>query len=183
MQQKIFPHAVAVALFALLTVIYFLPYYGGKVLEQGDVTQWEGMSKEIVEWNKAHPDDPAMWTGRMFSGMPGILISYVFTGNWVSKIVRTLQIIFPEVVVFMFLMLTGFYILLLCFEVNPWLSMAGAARIRLHLILSHFTGGRPQHQSAGNEFNGSCFGWSGAYLSQKYLAGWSAHRPVSGYAD
>ncbi|MBL7778729.1 MAG: YfhO family protein [Chitinophagales bacterium] len=126
MQKKLIPHVVAVVVFALLTAIYFNPYYSGKVLEQGDVTQWEGMSKEITDWNKAHPDEPAMWTSRMFGGMPAILISYVFSGNWVSKIMHGLEVVFPEVAAFLFVMMLGFYILLLCFEVDPWLSIAGA---------------------------------------------------------
>lgn len=129
------PHFVAVAIFALLTIIYFLPVYQGMSLRQGDVTQWEGMSKEIVDWNEKHPDDPALWTNRMFGGMPAYQISMKYPGNFVTKIVRTLQIIFPDATVLMFMTFVGFYILLLCFEVNPWLSLAGALAYGLSSFL------------------------------------------------
>ncbi len=126
MQKRILPHAIAIVAFAFLTILFFLPAYQGKTLAQGDITQWEGMSKEITDWNKAHPDDPALWTGRMFSGMPAVQISMTYPGNFVNKIVRTFQTIFPDATVTLFFMMAGFYILLLCFEVNPWLAIAGA---------------------------------------------------------
>ena len=56
MLKRLLPHIAAVLTFALLTIIYFLPYYQGQTLSQGDVTQWEGMSHEITQWNKNHPD-------------------------------------------------------------------------------------------------------------------------------
>lgn len=126
MQKRILPHLVAVLTFALLTIAYFIPAYQGKTLTQGDVTQWEGMSKEIVDWNKAHPEEPALWTNRLFGGMPAVQISLLYPGNFVDKVVRVLQVIFPDATVLLFMMFLGFYILLLCLEVDPWLSLAGA---------------------------------------------------------
>ena len=61
MQKRILPHAVAVLVFALLTIAYFIPVYQGKTFSQGDVTQWEGMVKEIQDWNKAHPEGDGIW--------------------------------------------------------------------------------------------------------------------------
>lgn len=126
MQKRLLPHIAAVLTFALLTVIYFLPLYQGQTLNQGDVTQWEGMSKEIVDWNKAHPSDPALWTNVMFGGMPAILISQEFTGNFIDKVFHVLGLLFPGASFVIFLTMLGFYILLLCLDVNPWLSLAGA---------------------------------------------------------
>ncbi|MCW5909384.1 MAG: YfhO family protein [Chitinophagales bacterium] len=135
MQKKLLPHIVAVAIFALLTVIYFLPAFQGMKLAQGDVTQWEGMSKEITDWNEKHPDDPALWTNRMFGGMPAYQISMSYPGNFVNRIVHAMQVIFPDATVLMFLTFIGFYILLLCFEVNAWLSLAGALAYGLSSFL------------------------------------------------
>ncbi|MBK7149817.1 MAG: YfhO family protein [Bacteroidetes bacterium] len=126
MQKRFLPHAIAVAIFSLLTIIYFLPYYQGMTLSQGDVTQWEGMSKEINDWNAAHPDDQALWTGRLFSGMPAFQISMHWAGNFVNKLVKGLMIIFPNASVLMFLSFFGFYILLLCLDISPTLSIAGS---------------------------------------------------------
>jgi hypothetical protein len=135
MQKKLMPHFIAVVIFALLTIIYFLPVYQGMTLSQGDVTQWEGMSKEITDWNEKHPDDPALWTNQMFGGMPAYQISMKYPGNFVTKIVRGLQVIFPDATVLMFMIFVGFYILLLCLEVNPWLSLAGALAYGLSSFL------------------------------------------------
>lgn len=55
MLKRILPYLVAVATFAVLTAVYFMPYYQDMTLSQGDITQWEGMSHEITEWNKSHP--------------------------------------------------------------------------------------------------------------------------------
>ncbi|MDB5283664.1 MAG: putative rane protein [Bacteroidota bacterium] len=126
MIKKLLPHIAAVLTFAALTIIYFLPYYQDMTLSQGDVTQWEGMSKEIVDWNQKHPDDPALWTDGMFGGMPAVQISLSFTGNLVSKLYHVVEAIFPVAAGFMFMMFLGFYILLLCLDVSPWLSMGGA---------------------------------------------------------
>ncbi len=126
MLKRILPHLIAIAVFASLTVVYFMPYYQDMTLSQGDVTQWEGMSHEIVEWNKAHPEDPALWTDAMFGGMPAVQISMLFSGNFVTKVYHVISALFPSTAAFMFMMFLGFYILLLCLDVNPWLSIAGS---------------------------------------------------------
>ena len=126
MVKRLLPHLSAVLIFALLTVIYFLPYYQGMTLNQGDVSQWEGMSKEIADWNKVHPADPALWTDAMFGGMPAVQISLAFTGNFVSKVFQMVGVIFPFSSSYMFMLFLGFYIFLLCLDINPWLAMAGS---------------------------------------------------------
>ena len=46
-----------------------------KVVDQTDISGYYGMSNEMSEWNKAHPDDPTYWTDAMFGGMPTAAIS------------------------------------------------------------------------------------------------------------
>ena len=116
----------AVLIFSLLTVVYFLPYFQGMTLNQGDVSQWEGASKEIADWNKAHPDEPALWTDAMFGGMPTVQISLAFPGNYVTRVYNLIGVPFPYSSPFMFMMFIGFYIFLLCLDVSPWLAIAGA---------------------------------------------------------
>lgn len=126
MQKRVLPHLAAVLVFALLTVIYFLPYFQGMTLSQGDVSQWEGASKEIAGWNKVHPDDPALWTDAMFGGMPAVQISLAFPGNYAIKLFNIVGMVFPFSSSYMFMMFLGFYIFLLCLDVSPWLALAGA---------------------------------------------------------
>lgn len=53
----------------------------GKIVNQSDISSWKGMSHEILEWNAGHPDDPALWTGSMFGGMPATQISVDYKGD------------------------------------------------------------------------------------------------------
>ena len=76
---KSLQHAGAVLLFLLLTFVYFTPAFNGKVLHQGDVHQFEGMSRELSEYYHKEGVSSA-WTGTMFSGMPAYQI-----GIWGSS--------------------------------------------------------------------------------------------------
>lgn len=125
MQKRILPHVAAVLTFALLTIIYFYPYYKGMTLGSHDTTQWKAMAQETVAW-KEKTGEQALWTNSMFGGMPTFQISVIYPGNWVNYIPKALQPIFPEASALLFVMFSGFYILLLCFGINPWLSLAGA---------------------------------------------------------
>lgn len=131
MIKKFIPHIAALGIFAALTIFYFLPDFQGKVLRQGDIVQWEAMSKEIRDWNALHPDDPALWTSRLFSGMPSAQISLVYPGNYASKFLSSINSIFPDVSALMFLHFIGFYVLMLCLGVNQWLSVIGAVAFGL----------------------------------------------------
>ncbi len=119
--KKMLPHIVAVLSFLCLSFIYFAPVFEGKTLIGHDTESWIGMNKEIQDYNDNN-DDTALWTNRMFGGMPAYQISLEKGGNFLSIIQSTLEI-FPRVVYTVFLYLIGFYILLLTFRVNPWLSI------------------------------------------------------------
>ncbi|MFN8286752.1 MAG: hypothetical protein U0V74_08375 [Chitinophagales bacterium] len=125
MLKRILPHLAAVAIFAILTIVFFTPYYDGQTLGAGDTTQWKAMAHEAIEWKEKTGED-ALWTNSMFGGMPTFQITVGYPGNWVHHIITALQIPFPEASVILFLMFVGLYILLLAFGVNPWLALGGA---------------------------------------------------------
>lgn len=118
------PHIVAVLLFIVITCVYFSPVFEGKQLVGHDTESFKGMSKEIIDYNENN-DDAAKWTNRMFGGMPSYQISCVRPHTAISWISSVL-LIFPRVIITLFLYLIGFYILLLMLKVNPWLSIAGS---------------------------------------------------------
>ena len=107
-----------------LSLIYFFPQLEGKSLNQSDTQQFIGMSKEIVDFRKLTGDE-AIWTGNMFSGMPGYMISVEYPGNLLvpfqEKIVRALH---PASMLILYIL--SFFILLISLKVNKWLSLAGA---------------------------------------------------------
>ncbi len=116
---------IGVVVFVIgLSFVYFFPQLEGKSLDQADTQHFLGMSKEIVDFRKSKDEEP-IWTGSMFSGMPGYMISVEYPGNLLTafqeKIVRLLH---PASMLILYIL--GFYILLLALKVDKWLSLAGA---------------------------------------------------------
>jgi len=81
--KKLLPHLTAVAVFVLISLVYFSPVLEGKKLEQQDIRQFKGMSEEIVQ-HRAEYDEEPLWTNSMFSGMPAYQISVLHMSNLVS---------------------------------------------------------------------------------------------------
>lgn len=123
--KSILPHLVAVVVFIVVSFAYFSPLLEGKRIQQSDIVQFTGMSKEIVDYRNETGEE-ALWTNRMFGGMPAYLISVVYHKNLFRSVDQLLCLQFPVPARFLFLSLIGFYILLLAFGTDPWLSMTGA---------------------------------------------------------
>ena len=69
------PHIIAVAIFAIVAIIYCKPALEGKVLQQQDITQWKGMAQDAMVYAEKNGQHP-LWTNSMFGGMP----TYQITG-------------------------------------------------------------------------------------------------------
>jgi len=123
---KFAPHATAIIVFFIISLIYFNPLLEGKQLTQSDIRQYEGMVREKKQYEK-ETDKPVLWTNSMFGGMPTYLIGSPSPPKIFRGINSTLNF-FGEIrpINFLFLYLIGFYIALLVFRVNPWLSIIGA---------------------------------------------------------
>jgi hypothetical protein len=122
--KPILPHLIAVLLFMVVSFVYFYPVLEGKVLKANDSTVSKINSKEIQDFREKNGREP-LWTNSIFSGMPAYLISTRYPGNLI-KYADTFLRMFKMPVSVLFLSMLGFYILLLIFEVDPWLAMAGA---------------------------------------------------------
>jgi len=118
------PHLIAVVIFMIVAFAYFYPVLEGKVLKANDSTVSKINSKEIQDYRAKTGKEP-LWTNSIFSGMPAYLISTKYPGN-LFKHVDTILRTFKMPVSVMFLSMTGFYILLLVFGLNPWLAITGA---------------------------------------------------------
>jgi len=123
--KSILPHLVAVAAFLLLSCVYFSPLFDGFSLKQSDIRQFQGMSKEIVDYDFVHGEKP-LWTNAMFGGMPSYQIAVEHNANWLTYVDQALKLGLPRPVGVLFICMLGFYILTLCMRVNPWLGMIGA---------------------------------------------------------
>src|ERR1035441_9063301 len=93
--KKIFPCLIAISIFAALTCLYFNPVFDGKVLRQGDINNYLGMSKEIMDFRAQYHEEP-LWTNSMFGGMPAYQISVGHPSNLVQYVDRLLRLGLPH---------------------------------------------------------------------------------------
>jgi len=131
--QSSLPHLIAIAVFAVLSFVYFYPVLEGKVLRANDSTVSTINTKEIADFREKYNKEP-LWTNSIFSGIPAYLISTRYPGNLFKYVDNYLRI-FKTPVAMLFLSMVGFYVLLLIFRVNPWLSITGAIAYGLSSFL------------------------------------------------
>lgn len=122
--RKALPHVIALALFIVISFVYYYPVLEGKVLKTNDSSVAFYNSKEIRDYREKNGDEP-LWTNSIFSGMPAYLISTKHPGNLIKQIDLLIRS-FKMPVSVLFISMAGFYVLLLMFGLNPWLAMTGA---------------------------------------------------------
>lgn len=124
--KSLVPVFAALALFYLLSLVYFSPVIEGKQLVQSDKRNWQGMAQEIIEHRDAYDGEDPLWTESMFSGMPAYQIAVNWPKNMLSVADKVFHGFLPRPASFLFLYLAGMFILLRCLKVDPWLSLVGA---------------------------------------------------------
>jgi len=122
--KNLFPHIIAILVFLVISAIYFYPQLKGDILFQSDLNNYKGMSKEINDFRKETGEE-TLWTNSMFGGMPAYQIS-VKHRNVIDSIENAILKLIPRPIGYMFFLMAGFYILLICFGVNPWIAIIGA---------------------------------------------------------
>ncbi len=120
--QKYLPYIVPLIIFAALSMLYLAPAFNGKVVKQGDIQQYSGASKEILDY-KAKDGHGPLWTNSMFGGMPSYQISYEAPNNY-SKYLRSITP-FKHPINMLFMGMVFAFILLLTFGINPWIAAIG----------------------------------------------------------
>jgi hypothetical protein len=123
--KKLLPHFYVILFFLAITLVYFSPVLQGKSIEQHDIAQWEGMSKEIQDFRDKYHAEP-LWTNSMFGGMPAYQISVLYPNNLLKYVDQVLTIGITAPIGYIFLSLVGFYLLILCLGINYNIAAAGA---------------------------------------------------------
>ncbi|MCX6273373.1 MAG: hypothetical protein NTU44_19565 [Bacteroidetes bacterium] len=118
-------HVAAVLIFAVITLIQFSPLFSGRVVNQHDISQSQGASKEISDYRATEHKEP-LWTNSMFGGMPAYQISTLYPGNKMDFADKLFHLFLPNPAGYVFMYFLGFYILLLCLGVSPWLALVGS---------------------------------------------------------
>ncbi len=128
MGKKILPYILAIVAFIIVGYAYAPYTLSGKVVNQSDISSWKGMSREIVEWNEAHPDDPTYWTNSMFSGMPATTISVIYHGD-ITKYLYDVLFVGQRPASYLIICMIGAFLMFLAFGVNVWLAILGAIAV------------------------------------------------------
>ena len=117
--------AAALAVFLLVSVLYFAPQFRGEVLPQHDVLQYEGMSRDIYQTREATGEDP-QWTGGMFSGMPAYLINVAYPAQLVKNTVGRITRLIDTPAGFLLFAMVSMWLMLLVCGVDPWVGIVPA---------------------------------------------------------
>lgn len=126
--RSVVTFVLAILAFAAISWIYFSPSVSnGYVLQQGDVMQGVANGQEAKEYKEAHDGEVTRWTNSLFGGMPTFQIAPSYESNSIiNTIGKVLTLGLPQPVSWVFLLMLGFFILMLAFDVKWYLAVLGA---------------------------------------------------------
>lgn len=120
------PHFIAIAIFAIVAIVYCKPAMEGKVLQQSDITQWKGMAQDALQYRERNGHTP-LWTTSMFGGMPTYQITGVVGYSYsIGVLDRLLTLNLPEPIGLFFLASLAFYFLAQVLGFNSIVSIVAA---------------------------------------------------------
>ncbi len=127
--RKLLPHFIIVIIFLIVSAMYMSPVVEGKVMHQHDVNMFSGSYQEVKTFQDK-TGERTLWTNSMFGGMPTYSIAPYSPNNmlgtsWIWNVFVSGNSL-PKPMNVFFLYCLAFYLLMLSFRINPWLSMIGA---------------------------------------------------------
>ena len=128
MKKKAILYICIVAGFLALAYAFVPEVLGGKIVNQSDISGWQGMSREMMDWNSAHPDDQTAWTGSMFGGMPTATIHASTKGDWTQPL-YDLLLTGKRPATYLFISLLGAWLLMLSLGIDPLIAAGGAIAV------------------------------------------------------
>ena len=128
MKKKLLLYAGIVVGLLVLSYAYVPQVLSGKIVNQSDISGWQGMSHEMMAWNAAHPDDQTAWTESMFGGMPTATIHASTKGDWARQIYDFL-LTGRRPATYLFISLLGAWLLMLALGIHPLLAVGGAIAV------------------------------------------------------
>lgn len=121
--KEALPHIIAVIVFIVVSFVYFSPVLNNKQLSQSDMSQFDGMSKSLIDYHK-QTGDYSEWTNSMFGGMPSYQLVNGPNYNITEYIAKPLTLgPYNLSAGVFFLLALGFYIFMVTMRVNPWMSI------------------------------------------------------------
>ena len=124
--QKLQPHAIAIAVFFIISCIYCLPAFKGLVVSQQDAEGWKGMAQQSIEFKEKYGYYP-LWTTSTFSGMPTFQIAMESKHNiTIAWLHHLFTLYLPEPAGLFFLACVGFYILSIVMGIKNKVAILGS---------------------------------------------------------
>ena len=123
--NKLYPHALAIVSFILISLVYFYPVLQGKKIFQSDIAQYTGMAKEQIDYRKNNDNKETYWTNSAFGGMPTYQLGAKYPHNYIKNIDEAIRFL-PRPADYLFLYFFSFYILLLVLKTDPLKAFFGA---------------------------------------------------------
>ena len=126
--RSVVTFVLSILAFAAISWIYFYPSdVDGYVLQQNDVMQGAANGQEAKVYNESHDGEVTRWTNSLFGGMPTFQIAPSYESNSIiNTIGKVLTLGFPQPVSWVFLLMLGFFILMLAFDMKWYLAVLGA---------------------------------------------------------
>ena len=122
--QKLYPHALVLIGFILVSLIYFYPVLQGKQIFQSDIVQYTGMAKEQNDFRATEHQEP-YWTNSAFGGMPTYQLGAKYPHDYIGMMDDAIRFL-PRPADYLFLYFLGFYGLLLVLKIDPLKAFFGA---------------------------------------------------------
>lgn len=122
---RILPHVGAIFIFLAVAALYFQPQLEGKVVQQGDIVQYEGMAKEVDNYRK-QTGVLSLWTNAMFGGMPTFKINTIKDGNFLQIADHATRLFTKEPIGRFVAAMICFYIMMIALGSGPLMGIVGA---------------------------------------------------------
>lgn len=129
-EKNLIAFVVSVLVFFVISWIYFAPNdFNGDVMQQDDMTAGMANGHEAAVYHEK-TGEVTRWTDALFGGMPTFQISPSYSSSSIlSKVasVYSLKILgVPDYVSWLFMLMLGFYILMLAFDLKWYYAVLGA---------------------------------------------------------
>ncbi|UMB54260.1 YfhO family protein [Lutibacter sp. A64] len=131
--NKFAPYLIAIIVFMVVSIAYFSPVLEGKKIQQSDITQFKGSSKEIADFRAENNAEP-YWTNATFGGMPAYVVSAYYSYDFINKLDNLIRFL-PRPADYLFLYFLSFFILLLVLKIDWKLAIIGALGFGLSTYL------------------------------------------------
>ncbi len=123
--KRSLPYIISIVIMLLVSIMYFYPQFQGKVLQQSDLVNFSWMSQESKEFRET-TGEQTLWTNSMFGGMPTYQLGAQEPSNVSKPLYKVMRLGIPRPAGLFFVGALSFFIMMLCFKVNVWVSLITA---------------------------------------------------------